>query len=61
MHEMLMHFKRALPGVWTCLTTSIVGGATIPSGARVIAGAPVDGVDVGLLLEREYARHRNKR
>jgi hypothetical protein len=30
----LKHFKRELPGLWTCLSTVSIGGVTIPSGAR---------------------------
>lgn len=52
----MKHFKRELPGLWTCLTTTAVGGVTIPSGARVIAGVLHNGVDVGGLLEAEYAK-----
>lgn len=55
MNNHLKHFKRELPGLWTCLTTVTIGGVTIPSGARVIAGVPYQGVDVGVLLEQEYA------
>ena len=55
MKDHLKHFKRELPGLWTCLTTVSIGGVTIPSGARCIAGVPYDGVDVGALLEQEYA------
>ena len=55
MDNHLKHFKRELPGLWTCLTTVSIGGVTIPSGARVIAGMPYNGVDVGALLELEYA------
>jgi hypothetical protein len=56
MNDHLKHFKRELPGLWTCLTTFTIGGVTIPSGARVISGVPYNGVDVGELLEQEYAR-----
>jgi hypothetical protein len=55
MDDHLKHFKRELPGLWTCLTTAAIGGVTIPSGARLIAGVPYDGVDVAALLERQYA------
>jgi hypothetical protein len=55
MNSHLKHFKRELPGLWTCLKTVSIGGVTIPSGARVIAGVPYQGVDVGVLLEKEYA------
>jgi hypothetical protein len=55
MKDHLKHFKRELPGLWTCLTTASIGGVTIPSGARLIAGVPYDGVDVAGLLEEEYA------
>lgn len=51
----LKHFKRERPGLWTCLSTVSIGGVTIPSGARFIAGVPYDGVDVAALLEEEYA------
>lgn len=55
MNDYLKHFKRELPGLWTCLSTVSIDGVTIPSGARVIAGVPYDGVDVAALLEQEYA------
>lgn len=55
MNPYLKHFKRELPGLWTCLTTFTVEGVTIPSGARLIAGVPYNGVDVAALLEQEYA------
>lgn len=55
MNNHLKHFKRELPGLWTCLTTVTIDGVTIPSGARVIAGVPYDGVDIATLLEQEYA------
>lgn len=55
MNNHLKHFKRELPGLWTCLKTVSIGGVTIPSGARVIAGVAYRGVDVGALLEQEYA------
>ena len=55
MKDHLKHFKRELPGLWTCLTGVSIGGVTIPSGARVIAGVAYQGVDVGALLEEEYA------
>jgi hypothetical protein len=55
MNTYLKHFKRELPGLWTCLTTVSINGLTIPSGARFIAGVPYDGVDVAALLEQEYA------
>jgi hypothetical protein len=55
MNSHLKHFKRELPGLWTCLKTVSIGGVTIPSGARVIAGVAYQGVDVGVLLEQEYA------
>jgi hypothetical protein len=32
-----------------------IEGVTIPSGARLIAGVPYNGVDVAALLEQEYA------
>jgi hypothetical protein len=56
MKDHLKHFKRELPGLWTCLTPVSIGGVTIPSGARFIAGVPYDGVDVAALLEQEYAK-----
>lgn len=59
MKHHLKHFKRELPGLWTCLTTVSIGGVTIPSGARLIAGVPYDGVDVAALLEQEYASEKN--
>ena len=55
MNDHLKHFKRELPGLWTCLRTVSIGGVTIPSGARVIAGVPYEGVDVATLLEQERA------
>jgi hypothetical protein len=58
MKEHLQHFKRELPGLWTCLTTVSIAGVTIPSGARVIAGVPYNGVDVAELLEQEYAKEQ---
>jgi hypothetical protein len=59
MNDHLKRFKRELPGLWTCLTTTTIGGVTIPSGARLIAGVPYDGVDVAALLEQEYAKQHN--
>ena len=58
MKDHLKHFKRELPGLWTCLTTVTIHGVTIPSGARVIAGVPYNGVDVAALLEEEHASGR---
>ena len=58
MKEHLKHFKRELPGLWTCLTTVTIEGVTIPSGARVIAGVPYNGVDVAALLEQAYESER---
>jgi hypothetical protein len=56
MKDSIEHFKRELPGVWTCLTTATIAGVTIPSGARIMAGTPIDGVDVGQLLETQHAQ-----
>ena len=58
MKDSIKHFKRELPGVWTCLTTATIAGVTSPSGARIVAGTPIDGVDVGQLLEAQYAKER---
>ena len=58
MKDSIKHFKRELPGVWTCLTTATIAGVTNPSGARIVAGTPIDGVDVGQLLEAQYAKER---
>ena len=58
MKDSIKHFKRELPGVWTCLTNATIAGVTIPSGARIVAGTPIDGVDVGQLLEAQYAKER---
>ena len=58
MNDHLRHFKRELPGLWTCLSTSSIGGVTIPTGARVIAGVLYEGVDVAALLEQEYSAHK---
>jgi hypothetical protein len=55
MKDYLKHFKRELTGLWTCLSSVSIDGVTIPSGARFIAGVPYEGVDVGALLEEEYA------
>jgi hypothetical protein len=60
MEDFIKHFKRERAGVWTCLTTSTVTGVAIPSGARILAGTPIDGIDVGQLLEAHYARERDK-
>ena len=54
MKDHLKHFKRELPGLWTCLTTVTIDGVTIPSGAGHCRLA-YEGVDVGALLELEYA------
>jgi hypothetical protein len=59
MNDHQKHFKRELPGLWTCLTTTSIGGVIIPSGARLSAGVPYEGVDVAALLEQEYAREHN--
>jgi hypothetical protein len=56
MKDLLKNFKRQRAGVWTCLTTTTVGGVTIPSGASIRAGTPYDGVDFGKLLEEEHAK-----
>jgi hypothetical protein len=60
MNDHLKHFKRELPGLWTCLTTVTIRGVTIPSGARVIAGVPYNGVDVAELLEQEHANQQKE-
>jgi hypothetical protein len=56
MKDSIKHCKRERPGVWTCLTTITIAGVTIPSGARILAGTPIDGVDIGQLLEAQYAQ-----
>ena len=58
MENLIKHFARERPGVWTCLTPMTVAGVAIPSGVRVVAGTPIDGVDVGQFLEEEYAKQR---
>ena len=60
MREIIKHFHREQWGAWTCLTTTSVAGVTVPSGARVLAGSPMDGVDVAQLLEQEYAKQQPK-
>jgi hypothetical protein len=60
MKDSLKHFKREMPGLWTCLTTVTIAGVTIPSGARIFAGTPIDGVDVGQLLEVQYEQEQKK-
>jgi hypothetical protein len=54
MKDSIKHFKRERPGVWTCLTPVTIAGVAIPSGVRILAGTPIDGVDVGQLLEAQY-------
>jgi hypothetical protein len=44
MQDFMKHFKREQTG------------SGIPSGARIKVGTPFEGVDVGQLLEQEYAR-----
>jgi hypothetical protein len=56
MQDFMKHFKREQDGVWSCITTASIGSVTIPSGARIKVGTTFDGVDVGQLLEQEYAR-----
>ena len=58
MKDSIKHFKRESPGVWTCLTTASVAGVAIPSGARILAGTPIEGIDVGQLLEAQYAKEQ---
>jgi len=60
MKDSIKHFKREMPGVWTCLSTATIAGVTIPSGARILAGTPIDGVDVGQLLEAQYEQEQKK-
>jgi hypothetical protein len=60
MKDSIKHFKRERAGVWTCLTTVTIAGVAIPSGARILAGTPIDGVDVGQLLDAHYAQKRDK-
>lgn len=55
MKDSIKHFKRERPGVWTCLTPVTIAGVAIPSGVRILAGTPIGGVDVGQLLEAQYA------
>ena len=61
MENLIKHFARERPGVWTCLTPATVAGVAIPSGIRVLAGTRIDGVDVGQLLEEEYAKQEENR
>jgi hypothetical protein len=56
MNDSIKHFKREMPGVWTCLTAVTIDGVAIPSAARIFAGTPIDGIDVGQLLEAQYAQ-----
>ena len=60
MKDSIKHFKREMPGVWTCLTAATIAGVTIPSGARILAGTLIDGVDVGQLLEVQYEQEQKK-
>jgi hypothetical protein len=57
--NIIKHFQREQSGVWTCLTTTTVAGVTVPSGARVLVGSPMDGIDVAQLLEEEYAKRQS--
>lgn len=59
MRNILKYFTRQQPGAWTCLSTISIAGVTVPSGARLLAGAPIDGVDVVQLLEQEYANQQS--
>ena len=61
MKDSIKHFKREMPGLWTCLTGVTIAGVTIPSGARVVAGTPIDGIDIGQLLEVEYAQEQHQK
>lgn len=58
MKDSIKHFKREMPGLWICLTTVTIAGIAIPSGARIAAGTPIDGVDIGQLLEAQYAQEQ---
>ena len=58
MKDHLKHFKRELPGLWTCLVSISIDGVTIPSGARFIAGVLYEGIDVAGRLEEEYANQQ---
>jgi hypothetical protein len=51
-------FKRERPGVWTCIHATTIGHVTIPSGVRLYAGSPVDGIDVARMLEEAYDKQR---
>jgi len=51
----IQNFKRERPGVWTCLRTTTIKHVTIPSGIRLFAGSPVDGIDVAQMLEEAHA------
>lgn len=61
MNDFIKHFKRERAGVWTCLTTITITGVAIPSGVRIFAGTPIDGIDVGQMLEAYHAQEREKR
>ena len=58
MKDSIKHFKRERPGVWTCLTPVTIAGVAVPSGVRILAGTPMEGVDVGQLLEAQYAEEQ---
>lgn len=51
-------FKRERPGVWTCIQATTIGHVTIPSGVRLYAGWPVDGIDVAQMLEEAHAKQQ---
>jgi hypothetical protein len=60
MKDSIKHFKREMPGLWTCLTTATIAGVAIPSGARILAGTLINGIDVGQLLEVQYEQEQKK-
>jgi len=57
--NIIKHFKRQQPGVWTCLTTTTVASVTVPSGARLFVGSLMDGIDLAQLLEEQYAKQQS--
>jgi len=60
MQKFMKHFKRDLPGVWTCVTAVTLSGITISPGTKVLAGTMFEGIDIAQMLEHEYAKQQQQ-